>query len=279
MPELSLRNIDQISRDIGQQEITFSHLLEDLIDHICCDVEHEMQNGLEFTEAYSRVKHKLGKRRLKEIQEETLYTVDTKYRQMKNTMKISGIAGTIMFGFAALLKIMHWPGAGILLVLGALTLAFIFMPSALGVLWKETHSTKRLFHFISAFLTGMFFIIGTLFKVQHWPGAGYVLILGALTGILFFIPALTVSRLRDPENKPKRGIYLLGSTGLIFCVAGMLCKIQHWPLAATLLMTGMFILFIIVLPWYTWLTWREEKNVSAMFIYLVAGSMALIVPA
>ena len=55
MPELSLQHIDQISRDIRRQEITFSHLLEDLIDHVCCDVEYEMQAGLNFAEAYNRV--------------------------------------------------------------------------------------------------------------------------------------------------------------------------------------------------------------------------------
>ena len=47
MPELSLHHIDQISRDISRQEITFSHLLEDLIDHVCCDVENEMQTWIE----------------------------------------------------------------------------------------------------------------------------------------------------------------------------------------------------------------------------------------
>ncbi|MFZ2287013.1 MAG: hypothetical protein WAV93_08520 [Bacteroidales bacterium] len=30
---------------------------------------------------------------------------------MKITMKISGIAGTVLLGFAALVRIMHWPGA------------------------------------------------------------------------------------------------------------------------------------------------------------------------
>jgi hypothetical protein len=68
-------------------------------------VEYEMQHGLSFSEAYGRIKKKLGPRRLKEIQEETLYAVDTKYRIMKNIMKISGIAGTIMFGFATLFKL------------------------------------------------------------------------------------------------------------------------------------------------------------------------------
>jgi len=136
MPELTLDNINIIISDVRKQEISFSHLADELIDHLCCDVEDEMLNGLDFSEAYKRVKMKLGNRRLKEIQEETLYAVDTKYRRMKNTMKISGITGTILLGFAALFKIQHWPGAGIMLTLGALALAFVFLPSSLRVLWK-----------------------------------------------------------------------------------------------------------------------------------------------
>jgi len=279
MPELSLQNIDQISRDIKRQEITFSHLVDELTDHICCDVEYEMQNGLEFSEAYRRVINKIGSRRLKEIQEETLYAVDTKYRQMKNTMKISGIVGTLMLGFASIFKIMHWPGAGILLTTGAFTLAFIFMPSALGVLWKETHSSKRLFLYISAFFTGLFFLMGILFKVQHWPGAKIVLTVGAMISIFLFIPALIASRFRDPESKSKHGIYIAGAVGLIFLIAGMLCKIVQWPFAAFFIMLSIVDLFFVVLPWYTWKTWREEKNVTAMFIYLIIGTVLLVVPA
>ena len=153
MPELTIQNIEQISGDVRRQEITFSHLADELIDHICCDVESEMRSGLSFSEAYLRVNGRMGLRRLKEIQEETLYAVDTKYRKMKNTMKISGVSGTIMLGFAALFKIMHWPGAGIMMMLGGVILAFVFMPSALVVLWKETHSKKRVFLYISAFET------------------------------------------------------------------------------------------------------------------------------
>ena len=278
MPEMSWQNIDRISNDVRNQDISFSHLLDDLIDHICCDVEYEMQNGLGFSEAYRRVKEKMGKRRLKEIQEETLYAVDTKYRQMKNTMKISGIAGTVLLGFAALFKIQHWPLAGIMLTLGAVTLAFVFMPSALTVLWKETHSTRRLFLFISAFFAGMLFLMGILFKVQHWPGAGIILTLSGLSGVLFFIPALLVSRLREPENKAKKPVYVIGAAGLLCYVAGFILKIQHLPLASILMMGGLFILFIIVLPWYTRITWKEENHVKSDFIFMVIGSLAIIIP-
>jgi hypothetical protein len=278
MPDLNLHNIDQISRDISRQEITFSHLLEDLIDHICCDVENEMQNGLNFNEAYHRVKQKMGSRRIKEIQEETLYLVDTKYRHMKNTMKISGIAGTVLLGFAALFKINHWPLAGTMLTLGAVILAFVFIPSALGVLWKETHNKKKLFLFISAFIGGMCLIIGTLFKVQHWPGAGILLSLSALFGIFFFIPALLVSKLQDPENKSKKPIYILGAAGSICYAAGMLFKIQHWPLAGTFMVLGVIVLGCVAFPLYTWFTWKEESHISTRFLYMVIGMLLIIVP-
>jgi hypothetical protein len=279
MPELSLRHIEEISLDIRRQEITFSHLLEDLIDHVCCDVEYEMRMGLSFSEAYGRVKQKMGShRRIKEIQEETLYAVDSKYRKMKNTMKISGIAGTIMFGFATLFKIQHWPVAGIMLLLGAITLAFIFMPSALIVLWKETHNTKRLFLFISGFVTGMLFIFGTLFKIQHWPAAGTILSLSVLFAVFLFIPSLVLNRLADPENKPKKVIYLLGAAGSILYVAGTLFKIQHWPMASLFMILSLIILFILLLPSYTWLTWKNESHVSAVFIFIIIGSLLIILP-
>jgi hypothetical protein len=278
MPELSFQNIEDISLDIRRQEIIFSHLADELIDHLCCDVENEMQNGLAFAEAYKRVKQRMGPGRLKKIQEETLYAVDSKYRKMKNTMKISGIAGTIMFGFATLFKIQHWPLAGPMLFLGALVLAFIFMPSTLVVLWKETHNSKKLFLFISGFVTGMLFIFGTLFKIQHWPQAGIILSLSVLFAIFFFIPSLVLNRLAEPENKPKRPIYLLGATGSILYVAGTLFKIQHWPLASLFMILALIILFIVVLPWYTWLTWKDASHISSAFIFIIIGSLLIIVP-
>jgi hypothetical protein len=278
MPELSLHHIDQISHDISRQEITFSHLLEELVDHVCCDVEYEMQSGLEFPDAYKKVKQKMGPRRLKEIQEETLYAVDTKYRNMKNTMKISGVAGTIMLGFATLFKIQHWVGASILITLGALLLALVFLPSALVVLWKETHSSKRLFLFISAFIAGISLILGAMLKILHWPGAGWVLTVAAVSGILLFIPLLLISKLMDSDKKAKYPVYILGAVGVICYSAGMLFKIQHWPLASLLMLSGVILLGVIAFPWYTWLTWKEDTHISATFIFIIIGSLALIVP-
>ncbi len=278
MPELTFSDIDLIRKDVMSQEICYSHLADELIDHLCCDVENEMAGGLSFRDAYHKVKGSLGHRRLREIQEETLYSVDTKYRNMKKTMKISAIAGTLMLGFAALFKIMHWSGAGIMLTLGSFLLAFVFMPSALTVLWKETHSGKKLFLYISAFIAAMLFIIGVAAKVQHWPMAGLILAVASLSGIFAFVPALLSAKLKDQENKPKKIVYILGAAGLICCILGLLCKIQHWPWATIFLTVGSATIFFAVFPWYAWLTWREERNVSAKFIFMVAGMIVLMLP-
>lgn len=277
MPELSIDNLNLIISEVKKQEISFSHLADELIDHLCCDVEDEMLNGLDFSEAYRRVKQKLGKRRLKEIQEETLYAVDTKYRRMKNTMKISGIAGTILLGFAALFKIQHWPGAGIMLTLGALALAFVFLPSSLRVLWKETHNRNSLFLFISAFIAGFFFVIGTIFKIQHWSGAGILLLL-AFAGALMFVPALLVTKLQDQENKPKRTVYIAGAVAVILYVTGILFKLQHWQGATLLVISGLIIMFAYAFPAYTRMTWKDEKYITSTFLFMVIGALVINIP-
>ena len=278
MPELTIYDIDRIADEVRSQEIIFPHLADELIDHICCDVEQEMDNGLTFSEAYARVRQKIGKRRLKEIQEETLYATDSKYRIMKTTMKFSAVAGTVLFGVAAMFKIQHWPGAGIMLTLGALILTFLFMPSALVVLRKETRSRKRLVLFISAFLSAGLFITGILFKIQHWNGAGPVLILAGAVVVFLLIPSLLSAALQNPENTALRPVYITGAIGLAAFFAGFLFKIMHWQGAGILLLCGLSVITIIVLPWYTWLKWKDENHVRPEFIFLTAGLLSVIMP-
>ena len=278
MPELTLKNIEQISREIRNQDIIFSHLPDDLIDHICCDVENEMSANLPFEEAYKKVKLKIGPRRIIEIQEETLYAVDTKYRNMKKTMKISGVIATVMLGFGAILKIQHLPFAGILLTLGALGLALVFMPSALTVLWKESKSGKKIFLFISAFFASMLFIVGMLFKLQHWPGAGMLILIAALVAGLMFVPTLLIVKLRYSENKKKKPLYIVGAIALLFYIIAFLFKVMYWPYAGIIGLLGWSTLIFVAFPWYTVLTWREDKNISAKFIFISIAIPIIVVP-
>jgi hypothetical protein len=278
MPELNLHHIDQITQDVRLQEIGFSHLFHDLVDHICCDIEYEMQQGLPFDEAYRKVKAKIGFRGLKKIQEDTLYAVDNKYRNMKNLMKISGVTGTVMLGFAAIFKISHWPLAGLLITLGAFVLSFLFLPSALVVLWKETKSQKKLILFISAFIAGVAFIFGMLFKIQHWPGANIAILAGLATGAILFVPSLLIQLFSDHEKKHKRFPYVIGALSILIYATGFWFRILHWPIATTFLMLGAFVLFFIAFPWFTWIQWKNDTNVNARFIFMVIAPLLFVLP-
>jgi hypothetical protein len=278
MAELNLYDIDQITSDVRMQEIGFSHLFHDLVDHICCDVEYHMQQGMSFEEAYSMVKAKIGFRGLKKIQEDTLYVVDSKYRNMKKLMKISGVAGTVMLSFAAIFKILHWPMGAVLLTLGAFILSFLFLPSALVVLWKETKNQKKLILFIAAFISGVAFIIGMLFKIQHWPGAVYIITSGLLIGIVLFIPSLLFQLFADKAKKQKRPLYVAGALSIILYCTGFWFRLLHWPLASLFIVTGSLALICIVLPIFTRMQWKEEKYVNARFIFMIVAPLLFILP-
>lgn len=45
--------------------------------------------------------------------------------------------------------------------------------------------------FISGGLSSSLIILGSLFKVQHWPGAGIILVVGLCIFSILFIPSMT----------------------------------------------------------------------------------------
>jgi len=277
MNEIIAAQVNLIARDVKRQHINFSHLCEDLIDHICCDVENEMQSGLTFELAYARVKEKIGLRGLIKIQEETLYSVDTKYRRMKNLMKITGIAGTVLLSFAATMKLMHLPLASLLMVVGIFMLVVLFLPSSLMVLWKETKKGGYLLLFISGFFFATLFITGALFKIQHWPGSGILISLSVLTGALIFFPSFLVYKIKETQHPAKKPVYILAFISAFILLVYSLFKIMHWP-GASLMMFLADIVLMILIPWYVVLEWKEEKNVSSKFIFLVIALIAVAVP-
>jgi hypothetical protein len=84
--------------------------------------------------------------------------------------------------------------------------------------------------------------------------------------------------IRDPAIRPLMPVYIVALAGMASYLAGLLFKIQHWPLASTLMLTGITLLCFIALPWYTWLTWRNETHVTPRFLFIIIGSLLIIVP-
>ncbi len=68
MAELSLHQVERIKKDLIRESISYSHLFHDLLDHICCDIEFEMDRGISFEVAYSNIKNWMGRNRCRKMQ-------------------------------------------------------------------------------------------------------------------------------------------------------------------------------------------------------------------
>lgn len=276
MYTLSKCQVQQIADDVENARITFSHLADDLIDHICCEVENEMYEGKSFDEAYEIVKQQTGIKTLQKIQENTQYLIDKNYRIMKMTMKITGNVSLALLALATLMKILHLPGASILLLLGFLILGLVFFPSALYTNYRDLEGRKSLALHLSIFIGGLLFMFGVLFKVLHWPGAGMLLIIGWVFILFIFLPLLLVKKYRQSETAKDKWIVTLGVVGLIIFELSTMFKLFHWPGAAVLMILGSIILVSVFLPLFTYSKFKQLKQITGEYIFLIIGTMFFI---
>ncbi len=271
MQELSEQQIKLISRTIDRSGISFSHLREDLIDHVCCEMETKLAEGIDFNQAFESIKHNLGIKSLQQVQEKTLLLIDKNYCVMKTTMKFSGIISIILLIVGILFKINHWPWAGILLTFGFFILCFFFLPSAYYIMHRENKERSLIFLYVSAFLGSVGFFLGILFRVQHWPGGAPLLTLGTIFLCFLFSPALLWYLFKQAESGKEKVAYTFAIVAGIIFFLGFLFKINHWPGGSRLLAAAVLFLVVLFIPYYTFVRYLKSKHIEASFIYIIAA--------
>ncbi len=222
---LSEKQVDYILNDIRRNGIQTEELQFNLLDHICCVIENEMSPENDFDEMYRSVLPRFFKKELKEIQEETdLLLTFKNYYTMKKVMLRSGIFSAVAFTIGALFKIMHWPGASMLLVLAITSVSFVFLPIFFLVKTKEVKEKKEKFILGFGSFFGVLFSISIMFKIMHWPGANMLWLMGL--GVLFFLflPMYFFTGIRNPETKLNTilsSIMILIAGGLLFTITAL----------------------------------------------------------
>jgi hypothetical protein len=183
MELLTEEHIELIAQRVAQQ-VSNTSLANDLVDHYCCTIEEQMANGMQ------------------EIQEELFFLLTLKKQtNMKRLVLISGLLSAIIFCMGIVFKFMHWPGASMGIVLGAVLLSFVFLPLILllKIREKQTVMEKLLVGFSA--LAGVLVCMSVIFLVQHWPGAimlGY----GAVAVLIFmFVPTNIISSVNNAQKR------------------------------------------------------------------------------
>jgi hypothetical protein len=283
MPELMEKEIEMISDDIDQQGLTFTPLKNELLDHICCQIEEGMEQGMSFNEAYRKVRTDMGRKRIRQIQDETLTFISKKYRRMKRIMYVMGVAAPILLIAAAIFKAFHWPGASVLITLALFITGMVFLPIFVMVRIRDTRRQDEPVP-MNLYLTGMIFgmiaILGTLFKVQHWPGAGWMMTIGLAGTALVFLPMYASYQIRSSKKEIRastRRLWIGGTITGIFFILGALFKIMHWPGAGIVIIVSWSVVAVIFIPLLVLNQLRQSENRISNFFGILLFSVAAAV--
>lgn len=202
MYSLTNEQIDFISDDIRARGVTLVSLQQDLLDHICCVVEHNLEPDGDFEGFYRSQIKTFYKSELVEIEKETITLLTLKnYYVMKKIMLVSGGISTAAMTVGLLLKFLHLPGASVLILLGVVLLSLVFLPLLFTLKIREKQRTRdKVIIGIGTFATIMI-SFAILFKMMHWPGANVIGALALMIMLLIFLPVYFFTGIRNPETK------------------------------------------------------------------------------
>lgn len=184
---------ERIIEEVNQSSLKNQSLKDDLIDHFCCLVEMEMAKGNSFEDSLNKAYTQTAPNGLDEIQRETIFLLNySKIMIMKKVTYLSGYLFSLTWAAGALFKILHLPGAGMLLGIGGLGIAFIFLPLLLVNRYRNftrevlSEKMKYIFGIASIILL----VTSITMKMLHLMGAALMLGVSFLVFGFGFLPFL-----------------------------------------------------------------------------------------
>ncbi|MBK0401657.1 hypothetical protein I5M27_01590 [Adhaeribacter sp. BT258] len=230
MYQLSEEQIDFISRDIQSRGLEMESLQQDLLDHVCCIIEQNLEATGNFEGFYLATIRTFYKTELKEIEEETLFLLTHKnYYAMKKIMLASGAFSAIVLSIGIVFKFMHWPGAGVLIVIGIALFSLLFLPLLFTLKIKEKEQAQSPFILAAGTLSAILFSLSTLFKLMHWPLANVLGLTAIGIMLLLFLPVYFFTGIRNAETK----VNSIVTSILIVAGSGLLMSLVRSPGGST----------------------------------------------
>lgn len=216
---LNDKQIDFILGDIRARGIGMVSLQQDLLDHICCIIEHDLDEDGDFEHFYEQTVSRFYKSELREIEVEAINLLTHKnYYAMKKVMLGSGAASSFLLTIGLILKFGHWPGAAVCLVLGIFILSFMFLPLMFALKIKEQKSNREKAVVAIGALAASLICLGILFKMMHWPFANVMSLIAIGIMIFVFLPVYLFAGIRNPETKTNTivsSILIVAGCGLV----------------------------------------------------------------
>lgn len=123
-------------------------------------------------------------------------------------------------------------------------------------------------------ITSIIFL-GALFKINHWPGGGQLLILGIVMLVMVFLPLALRNHYRNEGGRKNLLLYVVTWLTCFVVFGGMLFKLMHWPGAGIALLIALPFPYVVFLPVFLVVT-SKDKNFSiyntVAVLFLLAGT-------
>ncbi|GEM_PF-472883 len=157
---------------------------------------------------------------------------------MKTTIYFNGLLATFLTFAGALFKINHFPGAGVLIVLGIFILVVIFLPPALISHYKSGEGKRNPVLYFVTWITCAVCFTGMLFKIMHWPGAGYIMLAALPFPYVVFLPVFIVITSKNKNFSIYNTVFVLLLLTVISAFSALLAlNVSKERLADSLFLT------------------------------------------
>lgn len=203
MAQLSDEQVDLICQRIAGDGVVTGALQQDLLDHYCCYIEEELDNGSTFDKAYQEAFLAITPNGMHEIEEELFFLLTFKKQtNMKRLIYGAGFLSAFGICMGMLFKILHWPGAAVILFSGfsalIITMGALLIHSMVHIGKYPTDYKVRIF---AGFIAGLLIASGSMFKMLYYPTANMQLLLGMVILNFIFLPMFFYQLYRQSLSK------------------------------------------------------------------------------
>lgn len=189
--KLTEQQVQVIEDFVNAQGIRIRTLRDDVVDHLCCVMESELEKGKAFEELLEKATSDLAPNGLGEIQDKTIFLLNARrIIFMKKAMYSIGFLGSFSLTTGVTLNVLRLPFGNEFFTVGLLTLLLVFIP-LLAIDRYKVALSKALSVRLKIILgAGAAAIVGLsgVFKLLHLQGADVLLGIGAVVFALGFLP-------------------------------------------------------------------------------------------
>lgn len=131
--------------------------------------------------------------------------------------------------------------------------------------------------YITGILSANLMFLGSIFKVQHWPGASALLVLSVFSLCALFLPFALHNAYKNSPTKKYKASYIVAYFVFSIVFISALFKIGQMPGAGWLMVIGIPLPMVVFLPVYLYQTRKDKKYSMTNFMGIMFGLTFLAV--